>query len=130
MASFFDDDSQPQQDETFFTQTGRVLPNRAASPVAGPSRARRKPSTPPRAQKARVYDADEAYGGANGIDDELEVLDPADEGDIVSRLSRRWMNERSCPEILENDAGGELSDCLQTLLLQVRSLASRFCVVC
>lgn len=114
MATFFGDDSDNEEDqqESFFTQAPR--------PVAGPSRVA--------ARREIASDVDSGYDRSyqqqreETLDQDVDVdgldLQIEDSENIVLRLSRRWMDERSSPELLYSDPNGELDLCLQTLLRQ------------
>lgn len=112
-SNFFDDnsDNEDEQRESFFTQ----------APTAGPSRRQQLPS-----------DIDSGYEKSYQLPREDDTLDDTFDGldlevedseSIVLRLSRRWMDERSAPELLQSDPNGELDLCLQTLLRQVSRIS-------
>lgn len=117
MNNFFDDasDNEEESRESFFTQA----PSR---PVPGPSR-RREVTADIDSGYDRSYRRDETLDDTlDGLDLDLQV---EDNENIVQRLSRRWMDERSSPELLQSDPNGELDMCLQTLLRQVSVVSQR-----
>ena len=116
MSNFFDENSDNEEEtrESFFTQA----PTR---PVAGPSRQREATSDIDSGYDKSYRRAEETLDDTlDGLDLDLQV---EEDENIVQRLSRRWMNERSSPELLQSDPNGELDLCLQTLLRQVSACA-------
>ena len=124
--SFFEDDdntANSQEQESFFTQ-----------PRAGPSNLSKGTAVVSRTKAARASTAelDSGYNEASLYRDQLSTdadfdfdqelgLGETDAGqdNPVVRLARRWMDERSAPELLQSDPNGDMDLCLQTLLRQV-----------
>jgi len=115
---FFDEeDGASQNRESFFTQAA------TAPPRAGPSRYEPDLDL---GNTEQTYDEDDQLPPRiRGLRDssvgELEIEGEQDDN-VVVRLARRWMDERSSPELLHADPNGDLDLCLQTLLRQVRVL--------
>lgn len=129
MAAFFDDDDAPEASaEGFFTQTESQVRARKGKqrdrdeperrPEGGSQRRRERMPQP----DAYNHNDDDAPDARQEVEFEFEGQDDHNLGNVVQALTARWMNERSSPEILPNDPGGELEDCLQTLLRQAGRL--------
>lgn len=115
--SFFDeDDTQEQEEESFFS---------LRTPVPGPSSPSVRVADPdPDGRGISVEPSEES----NRPEDSAALLEETErrrkqqletEGNVVQRLSRRWIDERHAPELLVHDAHGEMDECLQMLLRQV-----------